>query len=380
MAIIAEKGYCNALMVALKQLAQENNPGTKITPVGFLQAAIENQPSIGIPEYEKLRLYNQQGNTKKVRVIYRPRITKAQTSTEDTCENDNIPVKNESEIDISVYRKYSFIIPTPELEKYCAESVAMVSAGAPPSELLREHIDHIMEAANGLYAGLNDDLINLVVFGNNAATGNNNIITININKDVNVLDLDSGFVQLQNQLRFNEVAGAPIIVGAGKMSAYDIAKKMMLGLGGNGANLANFNNYKYYYDLNSSDAWDAGNEDALGIFSPGTFGFVDMQKFIGFKAGKLGTSFFATLPLPMAGQNAPVVNFDIQIKFLDCPTEVMDGYGNLTTVNRAWQVIISKSGGLWQMPSDAYSAGDRLTGVNGAFLYELTNECNPCEA
>lgn len=385
MSVTLEKGYCDALKTTLLQLAQENNPSTKITPSGFFRAIVENQPSIGIPEYEKLRLNSQMGNVKQVRVIYRPRLAKGETSTIDDCDNDGIPFKKESLVDVNGFRKYSFIIPTTELEQYCEESTQLAQGGQ-ASPLLREHVTRILEVAAGLVADINDDLLGMIAWGTNAKYGDSLAHTLNINANSSVNRLDTGFTRLLTDLRFNEVSGAPIIVGAGIMDSFDQMRlQAMLGLAQNGQNSGAFAQYKYYYDLYASTVWtnDNNNYDQVGVFAPGTIGFVDLDRFLGFKAGQLGASYFTQLPVPLdviPGANTPTINFDVQVKFLDCPTEVGDGYGGLTTVNRAWQIIISKKFGLWQMPADAYSSGDRLAGVNGAFRYNLTNKCEDCEA
>lgn len=384
MSVTLEKGYCDALKTTLLQLAQENNPSTKITPSGFLRAIVENQPSIGIPEYEKLRLNNQMGNVKQVRVVYRPRLAKGSSSTTDDCSNDNIAFKQESLVEVDGFRKYSFIIPTTELEKYCEESVQLAN-GSQASPLLREHVTRILEVAAGLVADINDDLLQMVTWGTNAKYGSTAAQTLNINANSTTNKLDTGFTRLLTDLRFNEVTGAPIIVGAGIMDAFDQARlQTLLGLAASGQNQGAFAQYKYYYDLYSSPVWTANtnNYDQIGVFAPGTIGFVDLDNFVGFKAGQLGSSFFTQLPVPLdviPGANTPTLNFDVQVKFLDCPTTVDDGLGGTTTVNRAWQIIISKKFGLWQMPSDAYSATDRLSGVNGAFRYNLTNTCEDCD-
>jgi hypothetical protein len=74
-----------------------------------------------------------------------------------------------------------------------------------------------------------------------------------------------------------------------------------------------------------------------------------------------------------------MMTFDIQIKELDCPTELANSYGDLSTYDRGYAVILSKRYGLFQIPSDAYSTADRLDGVNGALNYEVTNVCEECE-
>ena len=64
--------------------------------------------------------------------------------------------------------------------------------------------------------------------------------------------------------------------------------------------------------------------------------------------------------------------FDLQLKYIDCPTTVTVNGVN-TTVNRGWEVIISKEFALWVQPTDAYAASDELAGSNGTLKYFVTN-------
>ena len=74
-------GYAPYLLQHLKVLAADNNPSTKVTPTGFLRLLLENNPSLNLPEYEKLKLSNQQGNIRTVQLSYLRRITPDQIDT-----------------------------------------------------------------------------------------------------------------------------------------------------------------------------------------------------------------------------------------------------------------------------------------------------------
>jgi len=67
------------------------------------------------------------------------------------------------------------------------------------------------------------------------------------------------------------------------------------------------------------------------------------------------------------------------MKYIDCPT-VVDVNGVPTTVNRGWQVILSKEFALWVQPASTneYAAGDELYQTNGTLLYEISNNCEDC--
>lgn len=73
-----------------------------------------------------------------------------------------------------------------------------------------------------------------------------------------------------------------------------------------------------------------------------------------------------------------MMNFNLQIKEIDCPDEDFDGY-ETRPMGRGYQILISKNYGLFQAPKTAYQASDRLSGNNGALLYDFTNKCDGCE-
>jgi hypothetical protein len=64
--------------------------------------------------------------------------------------------------------------------------------------------------------------------------------------------------------------------------------------------------------------------------------------------------------------------FDMQMRYIDCPT-TLSVAGVNQSVNRGWQVIISKRYALWVQPADAYQSTDPLFDTNGTLMYYLTN-------
>ncbi len=115
----------------------------------------------------------------------------------------------------------------------------------------------------------------------------------------------------------------------------------------------------------------------IGAFSPGSVKFINRQRYVGPYAGEKGNSFFFTLPLPVsefgcAQDCLSDLVFDVQMRYIDCPTSVTIN-GSAVTVNRGWQFIISKTYALWVQPTDAYAAGDPLANTNGTLRYVITN-------
>jgi len=72
--------------------------------------------------------------------------------------------------------------------------------------------------------------------------------------------------------------------------------------------------------------------------------------------------------------------FDVQLRYNDCATVFTDAYyGTQTTLQKGYNLIISKTSGLFTIPKDAYRGTDRLVGNRGTLLYEIENVCDNCE-
>jgi hypothetical protein len=57
------------------------------------------------------------------------------------------------------------------------------------------------------------------------------------------------------------------------------------------------------------------------------------------------------------------------LKYETCPQYNNEG---VKIADRGYKLIISKTYGLFNQPSDAYKVGDPLAGVNGSFHYVAT--------
>lgn len=378
-------GFAPYLLQHLKVVAANNAPETKVTPTGFLKLLLENNPMLNLPDFEKLRLSNMQGNIRNVQLSYLRRITPDQIQTSDNCDNDYIPVYSEMTLQTVYFNKFGFFISDETLAKYMEDASRTVAIGQPATDTMNEFITTLMTIVNGMIGKIDKTLISAVTFGKNIVSGNtgNTSTTINIEKDATIFDLSTGIGQLLNQLQVNEIANGetPLIAGAGNLN---VLANMLptLSAGLNGINNAEaFRQIKFYYD-NYTQTTDTGfggtgtNTNHVGVFSKGSIGFVDLEKYIGFRAGTKGISTFFRMPLPvMPAQNdgtADLMTFDCQLKYIDCPTTIFNGYSEVT-VNRGWQLILSKNYGLFQLPADAYQSTDVLYGNNGALLYNFTN-------
>lgn len=337
---------------------------------------LQNNPSVGIPEHERMRLAAASGHQKTIKLKYRRRIIPSQTQDEDNCDNNLIPIYSEMDLAAPKFRSFSLYIADEEISKYCEEASRTVAVGQPATPFMSEHLMAVMDTVNGLVGAIDEDLLGDVVWGNNVVTGNNAAQTVNIDPKSSRLDL--GLTKIISDARNNEFAGEILLAGSGLMDNFQI-QKMFSGVNAHsGVDISRIGGYRWYFDIAAASKWGANQ---VGAFSKGSIGFVDLDKYIGFRAGQKGTSFFFRIQLPTVSAQsdgtAELLTFDAQLRYLDCPQEIWNGYDTVT-VKRGWQLIISKNFGLFQVPTDAYQAADRLTGNNGALRYVITNDCEDC--
>lgn len=377
-------GFAPALLQHMRVVAEQNYAGVKITPSGFFKALIENNPKLravgaGGETIDPLKLSTKAGHIRDVKLKYLPRIIDSQIGTEDNCDNDQIFQYSEMDITAPLFRKFSFFLDWRFVERYEEAASKLTTTGDPKIDVLQELVDQIQHAVNGLVVSVDKALLGQLTFGTNVTTGLATAKQININKDSSVLDLSQGLVEILNDAQENEFVGDLIMVGNGLMNKFEIAKMGgALGAAQNGMNLAAFSGYKWYNDINSGTAATMGTNH-VAAFAKGTVGYVDIDRYVRWKSGHHGTSWFAQIMLPVESGNGIVTmtNFNLQIIERDCPSEQFDGYDQ-SQVDRGYQVIISKRFGLFQQPSNSYQAGDRLVNNNGSLLYEISNDCDPC--
>lgn len=383
------------LLGSMERLARPNYGGTKITAAGFLGALLENNPDLAVSMITTgdgtsvatggMKLNTINGQIREVKVKYLPRILSSQVGDQDDCTTDFVFQYKESEINAPFLKQVAFYVDWNFIERYEADAVRSINIGRPAIGAVKELETQIMHALNGIVSSIDANLLNSVVWGVNPAYGNNALQTININQSGNTLNLQEGLVRLLSDAQVNEVSGDLIMVGNGLMNNYMIARQgNALGFNQAGFNVAGLGGFNWYFDINSIGAWGAND---VGVFAKGNVGFVDIDRWIGWKTGHFGTSWFATALFPIttpasAGANvpAPLMSFNIQVQEVDCPTSgVLTGYGEGTyTSGRGWKILISKNFGLWQYPTDSFQPTDRLNGMNGAFQYNITNDCEPC--
>lgn len=369
-------GFCNPVQAHLQSIAECNTPSSKITPAGFLRLLVENNPQTRIINADHaLTLDDGSGHIRDLVVKYLKRAVPEQTSTSDDCEINNMNVYNELTIPTTNYRKKTFMIADADLSRYCRESTEMVRINGFPTPFMREFLDQIMVEANALIGAIDMDLLTLQAtrFGVNVHTGSNAAEPILFNSAST--SFDDGMVHILQDAQLNEICGELLIAGFGNFNAFTIQQAFAC-CNQLGIDISRITGYRYYPDLYAENIWGTNH---IGVFSQGSVGFVELNRYEGAFAGRKGTSEFFSMPLPIdcpqCNGGYDSIDFDVQLRYIDCPTTVTI-CGEETTVRSGWAMTLGKSFGLFNIPTDAYQNTaygdcytDRLTGNNGTLRF-----------
>lgn len=350
-------GFAPTLLRSLRDLAAQNYPGTKITPPGFLKMLLEYS-SI------QARLTNPEGHKKTVSVKYKQRVSPSDVATNDNCDIDLVPAYLESSLTAVNTVKFGFHIPLATVSQYMEEASRPVNVNG--VSVINEIADQIQHTANAMLGKVDKVLLDSIDWGKNVVYGDDAVHDLNFPLDSTDFDLNSGFPKLMNDAFENEFAGKLLIVGSGKFNALQLSK---MAAAYNAINPGQFDGYQFYPDLWAKNSTSWGTDD-IGVFAPGAIHFVDVEKYVGFQAGKIGTSTFFQITLDVNG--TPML-FDAQLREIDCPTVIPDIYGASTTFGVGYALYLRKTYGLFQLPSNSFATSDRCAGVNGAIHYNVTN-------
>lgn len=365
-------GFCPALLVSINDVAQGNAPGQKLQIAGFLAALFCCQNST----VSAVNSQFSDGQVRPLTVKYTRRPTVADVNSNDDCTIDRIPGYNEWTIPNLGFQKSSFFIPDSTMAQYCADATRTQAVGQPPTGVMREVYERIVETANVVMRKINQDLVTQMAtkFGVNTTTHQSNGKVINIDQDGAKYVLDNGIIDMMRDIQENEICGEPCLVGGGLWSAWNMSQ-LIACCNAAGMDFSKVGLPRLFFDKDSQQIW---GPNTAGLFAPGSVKFIGRNAYEGAFAGQKGTSFFTSFLLPVDEFGCNLedclrdLRFDLQLKYIDCPTTINVG-GVPTSVNRGWQAIISKRYALWVQPADAYSPTDPLYDTNGSLLYYLTN-------
>jgi len=361
-------GFCPSLLYHINEIAGENAPARKMHVAGFLAMLFCCQNSSVSPLNDPFANGHQRG----LQIKYRRRPVLGDVQDEDNCDINTQPGYLEWTIPTLLHRQVSFHISDDLISRYCEDASRMRATGAPPTQVMMEVYDLIIEHANILMRAINRAVVTsqATEFGVNVTTGSDTGKVINIPRNGNDFVLDNGIIDMMQDIQENEICGDPCIVGGGIYAAYDKARAIAC-CNAAGIDLSRTGVPNFFFDKDTQSIWGT---NSIGLFAPGSVKFISRNKFVRGFAGQKGTSFFTTLPLPVqefgcADDCLRDLVLDMQLKYFDCPTD--DGNGG--TIERGWQVILSKDFALWTQPTDAFQATDELFETNGTLKYFVAN-------
>lgn len=378
-------GFCPAILAHLRVVARCATPQTKITPAGMLRMLLSNRPNASLANAaDALKLDDGAGHIRDVILKYLKRAVPAQAGNADDCQIDLIQAYNEMTLATTQYRRLSLYVPDADLHRYCSEATEMVRINGFPTPFMNEFLTRLLAAANGVIGAIDTDLLTLMApeFGVNVVTGSNAPTTVNFPGGNAGVDnfYTEGMTKILQDLALNEVCGAVNIVGHGNFNAFNI-QQVAACCSQLGLDQSRWTGFNFFPDIYAINAW---GENHIGIFESGSVGLVEVNRYEGWNAGQRGTSWFFNAPLPMdcpeCNGTYDSLDFDIQLRYLDCPTTINVGCEGETTVGRGWIIDVGKAFGLFTLPTDAYQHeayddcyNDRLAGNNGTLRYIITN-------
>lgn len=364
-------GFCPALLTTIDAVAESNSPTRKLQVAGFLASLFCCQNSAVSPINEQF----QGAHKRTLTVKYRQRPTSDNVQDEDNCEVNRIPAYSEWTVPALGFKSTSFFLDDNTIQSYCVEASQLMQ-GAMPTAVMMEIYTLVLEHANLLLREINKDLVTQMgtQFGDNVTTGSSTGKVLNISRDGDKYILDNGIVEMIRDFQENEICGEPCVIGGGLFASFTQAQALSC-CNSAGMDLSRAGLPRFFYDKDTQNIWGT---DTVGVLAPGSVKFIGRNRYTGNFGGQKGTSFFGTFPMPVAEFGCNLDDclrdliFDIQLKYIDCPTEI-EVNGVPTTVDRGWQVIVSKEYALWVQPTNAYAAGDELEGTNGTLKYFITN-------
>ena len=371
-------GFSLGVLQTIRDITKQAAPQDKLEPVGMLGSLkIAHSPGIIMND-------SGAGHTKTVTVKHKKRFTPAQTSTVDSCETTNTQPYFENTVSVANYRQIAIHLEDVVVAQYDEYASAMQSGGTIPlTPMMWELYDHIKSAASALNQAVNEDVLTLALaaMGVNRTTGVNTATTLNIPLNTVNNPLGDSINQMLYDFQFNSFTGRPIVVGSGMLH------KWMLQQNAKSADQAGLSSRIQAAGL---DFWVdnilgtvEADADAIAVYEKDSIQLVEWLRNRGAFAGTKGTSTFGVIGLPMDAGNGTTqtMMYDYQLKYNDCAEEFgyVDGV-EAVTLQRGWNMIISKHFGLYTIPTNAYRVGDVLAGNRGSLLYTFTNDCVECPA
>lgn len=368
-------GFAPYLLKHISAIAGESTPQYKMEVPGFLNLLMSQSKPADV------KLNSAAGHKKTVQVKSKQRATPDMTDTSKSCDNVLVPAWQEQSVDLSVTRQLAIHIEDEIIAQYEEDASRTVALGQPATPIMNEFLENILTHTSALMEAVNNDLLTVAsaAIGVNRRTGSNAATTINLNKDNTINPLDDGITQMLYDYKYNGGKGRPQIVGSGLMMNFMIQKmNNAQGISQSGLDIMKMANFDFYNDFGMETIFGANQVVA---YEPNAVQLVEYMEYTGFKGGvKPGGSTFGVVALPaMVNNEIKPVMFDFQLKYNDCAQEFTDAYyGTTMTLEKGYNLILSKQCGLFTIGSQAYRGTDVLNGNRGSYRYTISNNCETC--
>lgn len=361
-------GYSLGVKQHIREIAKSATPQYKVEPYGAL-ASMLTAHSQGVIKNDS---YN--GHKKTVLVKSKKRFTPAQTRTTRSCSNTATSGYSEKEVLVDQVRQIAIHVEDEHIALFDEYASSMQDAGA--LRVMNEHMDTVMTAASALLQSVNTDIVALLAanVGVNRATGLDTAQAINIALNTTNNPLANGVNKILADFAMNQMSGRPIVVGAGLFHNWMLNQNAK-GIDQSGVmSRIQAAGFDFFVDYTVGTELAANN---ILVYEKDAIHLVEYLEYQGFKAGvKPGASQFGVLALPgdLGGGPLVPVKFDFQLRYNDCAEEFdyVDGSGSVT-LEKGYNLILTKQFGVDFIEDDAYQVGDVLEGNRGSLLFNITN-------
>jgi len=355
------------------------DPARKIGPLGFLQMVLSRMDdSVQWSQNYK------DGHETQLKVKFRKRPLKSEVRDYDAgCDVASNPSYEEYTVPGLLHREVSFHLTSAQIRQYTEDASKMITLDqtsgaynlAKSTQIMNEVYSLFIEYGNALLASINEGLVTQMAtsFGVNTTTGDNNAKAVSFS--LGTVAMQDALVSLMSDWRENELTDDVAFVGSGPFSNLDLIKKFYSSMANSqGFNMAQLTGSlaNVWFDKDARAIWGTNH---VGAFAKGSVHLLTRNYYEGSFKQHLANSTFFTMSLPTQDQVVPLqfldrLKFDVQIREVDCPTEI-DLNGVPTTIKEGVVIYLKKDFSLFTLP-ELYKVGDPLVGTNGTLRYNIS--------
>ncbi len=371
-------GYAQPILKHIAAMAGYN-PAKKLAPLGFLQMLLSR-----MDDSVKWSQQYEGGHETSLKVKHRKRPLKSEVrDAESGCDVASNPAYDEFTVPGLNHHEVSFHLTNAQIRQYTKDASEWVKLNNQSGQFLLERETTVMKEVYDLFieygatllAKINETLVTQMAtaWGVNTVSGDANATALTFS--LGTVAMQDALIQLMTDWRENEMVDDIAIVGNGPFANLDLVKKFYSSMANQqGFNMAAVNSFlpNIFFDKDTRAIWGANQ---VGVFAKGSVHLLTRNMYEGNFAGHLANSTFFTMALPVNELVVPQpfldrLLFDVQIREVDCPTEI-DLNGVPTTIKEGVVVFLKKKFALYTLP-ELYRAGDPLEGTNGTLRYEIT--------